>query len=265
MAKRPQRLFGHQTQYPMSFGYTITDRIPEQVRQQNASRTILVVPSNNKIANARKPKAITNRSMPKEIKQKSRVVPIPHNTNSNDNKQTHVRRKQMVDSSVENEEKNMAISDIRKSLASINKLCIKLMSAKYGEYNVMAVEHFQIDLDKHVKLIKMNAYKHSNIPDPNKYESWNLKEIESWIWSLGDGRYRPYLDKMMKGFEESGIVNGEFLPDLTTADLSVPPFNIKSFRDKRDLIATFRSLRCDLDKSNNYYKDDSEQNTLDTK
>ena len=70
-----------------------------------------------------------------------------------------------------------------------------------------------------------------------------MDAILLWSRSLENGRYFKYLDVLRVGLKESDIDSGELLPDLQTADLSVTPFHIKSFRDKRDLIRHFRALR----------------------
>eukprot|EP01084_Bolivina_argentea_P035898 66463_1 len=81
------------------------------------------------------------------------------------------------------------------------------------------------------------------IPDVAKYKEWKLDEMMVWIKSLDDGRFVKYLNRLLYGFKESDIASGDILPDLETADLAVPPFNIKNFRDKRDLIRHFKDLK----------------------
>ena len=90
----------------------------------------------------------------------------------------------------------------------------------------------------------LRRYVHDQyIPNTAKYAEWNVDAILLWIRSLENGRYFKYLDVLRVGLKESDIDSGELLPDLQTADLSVTPFHIKSFRDKRDLIRHFRALR----------------------
>eukprot|EP01084_Bolivina_argentea_P157273 274060_1 len=79
------------------------------------------------------------------------------------------------------------------------------------------------------------------VPNINKYKNWDLNHIMFWIKYLENGRFKKYEEQLMLGFTESGIA-AQDLPNLSTADLSAPPFNIKVFRDKRDLIAHFKKL-----------------------
>jgi len=103
-----------------------------------------------------------------------------------------------------------------------------------------------------------NYVKNKYIPNPKEYINWDLEEIILWIKSLENGRYIKYLDKLRNGFTESEIIRGEELPDLTTADLSVTPFNIKIFRDKRDLIKNFKALRDGTKKQNDDYNQEKD-------
>ena len=50
-----------------------------------------------------------------------------------------------------------------------------------------------------------------------------------------------HIDVLRSGMIESEI-KGSDLPDITSSDLSSPPFNIKQFRDKKDLVKHFMSL-----------------------
>eukprot|EP01084_Bolivina_argentea_P152119 265410_1 len=79
------------------------------------------------------------------------------------------------------------------------------------------------------------------IPNTKNYEKWDLNDILFWIKLLENGRFIKYLNVLSIGFKESNIC-GKQLPDLCTADLSVNPFNIAIFKDKRDLINHFKSL-----------------------
>merc|ERR1712154_490401 len=75
-----------------------------------------------------------------------------------------------------------------------------------------------------------------------QYEDWNIGTMIIWISNLEDGRYRKYLEQIRSGLETSEIVRGEYLPDLSESILSIDPFNIKSFPDKRDLVRHFKAL-----------------------
>jgi len=93
-------------------------------------------------------------------------------------------------------------------------------------------------------IVEIKQYiKEKYVPNTQEYKNWDLNDIALWIKSLENGRYIKYLDILIHGFHESEIMNGVDLPDLTTADLSVTPFDIKRFRDKRDLVKHFKKLR----------------------
>merc|ERR1712228_249019 len=79
-------------------------------------------------------------------------------------------------------------------------------------------------------------------PDVKKYKAWRIGEIMVWMANLEDGRFQKYCLQIMEGLVASDILQGEFLPDINEAMLSVEPFNISSFPDKRDLVRHFRSL-----------------------
>ena len=57
-----------------------------------------------------------------------------------------------------------------------------------------------------------------------------------------NGRFVKYLDILRSGFLNDGIDSGELLTELTRNDLRVQPFNIESFRDRKDLEKYFKSL-----------------------
>ena len=80
------------------------------------------------------------------------------------------------------------------------------------------------------------------VPNVKQYKSWNLNEIISWLSSLENSRFNPYLNILQEGFVNDGIDSGEYLPDITKSDLRVEPFKIGSFKDRRDLEKYFKSL-----------------------
>ena len=80
-------------------------------------------------------------------------------------------------------------------------------------------------------------------PDINKYKEWDLKKMIQWISSLENGRFRAYLDILRAGFESDGIQNGILLPELDVNVLRNDPFNIKNFKDRKDLETHFKSLK----------------------
>ena len=79
-------------------------------------------------------------------------------------------------------------------------------------------------------------------PDTAQYEDWNIGTMLIWISNLEDGRYRKYLEQIRSGLVTPEIVRGEYLPDLNEAVLSIEPFNISTFPDKRDLVRHFKAL-----------------------
>ena len=81
------------------------------------------------------------------------------------------------------------------------------------------------------------------LPNMQEYEQWKLAEIMLWIKVLENGRCGKYLAVLENGFKESEILIGDVLPDLSAADLVSEPFNIKSFKDRIDLVKQFKKLR----------------------
>eukprot|EP01084_Bolivina_argentea_P178767 308996_1 len=79
-------------------------------------------------------------------------------------------------------------------------------------------------------------------PNIAEFMKWTVKHICQWIQSLESGRYNKYIKILEKGFTEIEI-EGFDLPDLLRTDLVQAPFNIKSFKDRRDLEKHFNSLR----------------------
>ena len=84
-------------------------------------------------------------------------------------------------------------------------------------------------------------------PDLLKYKIWSIDIIIIWIGNLENGRFVKYLSTLKQGFIKSEILSGEYLPDIDIATLSVEPFNIKSFPDKRDLVKHFKDLNVTTD------------------
>lgn len=78
-------------------------------------------------------------------------------------------------------------------------------------------------------------------PDCMKYKSWNISQIVLWIRSLEEGKYSKYYEILENGFKEGEII-GSDLPEISSSDLASPPFNIKNFRVKKDLVKHFKSL-----------------------
>eukprot|EP01084_Bolivina_argentea_P268040 455164_1 len=65
----------------------------------------------------------------------------------------------------------------------------------------------------------------------------------NWLISWEHGRFGKYCDVLVNGFNEYGIFDVDDLCHLCSAELSEPPFSIKKFMDKRDLIKYFQSLK----------------------
>ena len=79
-------------------------------------------------------------------------------------------------------------------------------------------------------------------PDVTQFEEWNIGTIVLWISGLDNGRYRNYIEQMRNALVALVIERGEHLPDLNESILSIEPFDIKSFPDKRDLVSHFKGL-----------------------
>eukprot|EP01083_Nonionella_stella_P194297 716706_1 len=99
-------------------------------------------------------------------------------------------------------------------------------------------------------------------PDINKYKQWTCNDIVIWILSLDNGRFADYIDQIKDGLIDSEINDGQTLLELTRSDLSVPPFNINSFKVKKDLIAHFQSLKTgyNTNLNDNFEGDDDTSN-----
>ena len=82
-------------------------------------------------------------------------------------------------------------------------------------------------------------------PDLANYKNWNIDTIIIWIRGLENGRYIKHIDLLRTGFNQDQI-NGKHLPELTRSDLSISPFNMNNFEDKRDLEKHFKSLKSPL-------------------
>ena len=63
-----------------------------------------------------------------------------------------------------------------------------------------------------------------------------------WIKSLDGGAFCKYEDILRKGFERDGITS-EDLPSIGQADLAVIPFEIRLFRDRKNLAQYFKALK----------------------
>eukprot|EP01084_Bolivina_argentea_P302753 522622_1 len=81
------------------------------------------------------------------------------------------------------------------------------------------------------------------LPKVCDYENWDIETILIWIGDIENGRYKKYLDVLRTGLIKSEITKGMYLPDLDVATLSVEPFRIHSFPDKRDLVKKFKQLQ----------------------
>ena len=75
------------------------------------------------------------------------------------------------------------------------------------------------------------------------YKKWNLNDIIEWISYLENGRYKKYCEILKNGFKKDNITKGEMLPDINASDLSVKPFDIRNFSDRKGLEKHFKKLR----------------------
>eukprot|EP01084_Bolivina_argentea_P012831 24030_1 len=109
------------------------------------------------------------------------------------------------------------------------------------EQNVAEIIVLANSFSKHLQNTKAVMKELSTI-NPVLYKNWNAPQMSVWIEGLENGRFKKYCDILRKGFIEGGIT-GKDLPDVHSGDLSSAPFNIKNFRDKKDLEAHFKSLK----------------------
>ena len=76
--------------------------------------------------------------------------------------------------------------------------------------------------------------------DTGKFETWDMKQIEKWLYSLENGRYRKYIDGLISAFKGDNIASTD-LPDIDRADLR--SFGVSDFKDRKDLLAHFVGLK----------------------
>ena len=87
----------------------------------------------------------------------------------------------------------------------------------------------------------IEEYERNSI-DLSVYKSWDINTTMKWIKSLNNGKFTKYLDILREGFQMN-CVKAADLPDLEQYDLSIEPFNIKIFGDRKKLCQHFQSLR----------------------
>ena len=63
-----------------------------------------------------------------------------------------------------------------------------------------------------------------------------------WIKSLNNSKFTKYLDVLKTGFQTCNIKAVD-LPDIEQYDLSIEPFNIRKFGDRKKLCQHFKSLK----------------------
>ena len=139
---------------------------------------------------------------------------------------------------------------------SLSMICkknpMKLVDEKSSLYeNINECQNMVRDMiecltsfDEYIKETKSRI--HSMIsPDTKEYKDWDIDAMIIWIAMLENGRFVKYLEVLRDGFIKSEIVKGKYLPDLDVSVLTLKPFNISSFPDKKDLIQYFKKLRCD--------------------
>ena len=114
---------------------------------------------------------------------------------------------------------------------------------------------------KTAEKIKCSVAKNS-FPNKRKYKEWSIDEILMDIMSIENGKFVDHIDELRQGFISSEIERGEFLPELTRSDLSVPPFNINSFIVKKELIDHFQSLKQNGDDDDNIEEGDDDNDTI---
>eukprot|EP01084_Bolivina_argentea_P268682 456440_1 len=124
---------------------------------------------------------------------------------------------------------------------------LTLMELSLPPFNI---KHFRDRKDFREKFILLKL-KHDNDTengkikecnvDESKYKIWTIDEVLKWVCSLENNRYEIYSDVLKNGFIESEIT-GKDIPSLTRVDLILPPFNIKNFKDRKDLEINFKRL-----------------------
>eukprot|EP01084_Bolivina_argentea_P121899 216038_1 len=107
-------------------------------------------------------------------------------------------------------------------------------SIKSCEYDVKNTIKSLNTFHSYMENMKIMINDLSTPPKESEYKSWNIDMIIIWIAKLDNGRFVKYLSVLRSGFLKSEIIKGEYLPDLDVAALSVEPFNINSFPDKKD-------------------------------
>eukprot|EP01084_Bolivina_argentea_P006422 12184_1 len=156
----------------------------------------------------------------------------------------------------------LILRDINTEIASFELNCNCAMIDRVAEANIDGVVNansaLNHKLNKYRQMahaIAMSATKFTDsidtiaeymrdkyVPRKADYKTWTVDDIILWCKSLDNGQFMKHLGALRQGFIESSIRTGELLPDLSVGDLSVTPFNIKSFADKRALIGHFKTL-----------------------
>eukprot|EP01084_Bolivina_argentea_P169328 293553_1 len=128
----------------------------------------------------------------------------------------------------------------QKLLNKQSALNVDLFRIKNG---LNALMNSVLTFDDYIGKVNDIVVKLSTPPDEFDYENWDINKMIFWIENLEKGKYKKYSAQLRKGFSESHICKGEYLPDLDVTVLSIQPFNIASFPDKRDLIGHFKRLK----------------------
>lgn len=77
-------------------------------------------------------------------------------------------------------------------------------------------------------------------PDTANYESWTLKQVEIWLYSLENGRFAKYVTNLIAGFRTDHVAAKD-LPDLDNGDLK--GFGVGLFPDRKSLKGHLNQLR----------------------
>lgn len=87
-------------------------------------------------------------------------------------------------------------------------------------------------------------------PSVAQFRTWNINQMVTWISSLDSGSYAKYSQKLKDAFAAAEITKGEYLLQISAADLFDRPFEIANFVDRKRLAAHFQSLSGDDDDDN---------------
>ena len=166
-------------------------------------------------------------------KNKNKVMTIVDNNHNHIHECTDLLKTQMTlmeDNYSEDKIKEMRMKDLVQ-----NK---EYLSGLKGD-----IDALQIGLKELMEMVMKseNVMNECMTYDIHEYESWDMNTIEIWLYSLEDGRYKKYIDRLIKEFKEDEIT-ADNLPELDRADLR--SFGVSNFEDRKDLLKHLVGLKC---------------------